>query len=104
MNPVRDGVTISLRIALTPIAAIDRPEARPMSEPTLPQHTVPPDDAASTVTPAAAGRDHNPAADGYRMIRKLGEGAFGAVWLAEDRAGGRAAIKFFVHGTGRQWN
>jgi hypothetical protein len=74
-----------------------------MSDPTLPHHTVLSDDAASTVTPAAVGHHDNPTADGYRIVRKLGEGAFGTVWLAEDRAGGRAAIKFFTHGTGRQW-
>src|SRR5437879_11590652 len=80
-----------------------------MSDPTLPHHTVPPDDAASTELRSVVGQlDDRIAggalvADGYRIIRKLGEGAFGTVWLAEDRAGGRAAIKFFARGTGRQW-
>lgn len=45
-----------------------------------------------------------PLAAGYTMIRKLGEGTYGTVWLAEDtRAGMRVAIKFFAHGTGQQW-
>jgi hypothetical protein len=44
-----------------------------------------------------------PPAAGYRLARKLGEGTYGTVWLAEDRAGVRVAIKFFAHGTGQQW-
>jgi hypothetical protein len=44
-----------------------------------------------------------PIAAGYRIVRKLGEGTYGTVWLAEDRAGVRVAIKFFAHGTGQQW-
>src|SRR5581483_741451 len=42
-------------------------------------------------------------AAGYRMVRKLGEGTYGTVWLAEDRSGVRVAVKFFAHGTGHKW-
>jgi len=44
-----------------------------------------------------------PLAHGYKLIQPIGEGTFGAVWLAEDRAGVKVAIKFFAHGTGREW-
>ena len=47
-------------------------------------------------------RKNAPIAPGYRLIRPLGEGSFGTVWLAEDRAGVKVAIKFFAHGAGRQ--
>jgi len=43
-------------------------------------------------------------ASGYRMVRPLGEGTYGSVWLAEEENTGiRVAIKFFAHGTGQQW-
>lgn len=44
-----------------------------------------------------------PLAKGYRLIKPIGEGTFGTVWLAEDRAGVKVAIKFFAHGAGQQW-
>jgi serine/threonine protein kinase len=44
-----------------------------------------------------------PLAKGYKLLRPLGEGTFGTVWLAEDRAGVKVAIKFFAHGAGREW-
>src|SRR5262245_6243559 len=44
-----------------------------------------------------------PLAQGYRLIRRIGEGTFGTVWLAEDRAGVKVAVKFFAHGAGQQW-
>ena len=41
---------------------------------------------------------------GYQMVRPLGEGTYGTVWLAiEERTGVHVAIKFFAHGTGQQW-
>src|SRR5262249_61821277 len=44
-----------------------------------------------------------PLAHGYKLIQPIGEGTFGTVWLAEDRAGVKVAVKFFAHGTGREW-
>jgi len=41
---------------------------------------------------------------GYRAVRKLGEGAFGVVWLyLDERTGVQVAVKFFAHGTGQDW-
>src|SRR5579864_1972424 len=38
---------------------------------------------------------------GYAMIRSLGEGAFGSVWLAcEENTGKQVAIKFYSHQRG----
>ncbi len=43
-------------------------------------------------------------ASGYQMMRPLGEGTYGTVWLAkEERTRVHVAIKFFAHGTGQQW-
>jgi eukaryotic-like serine/threonine-protein kinase len=43
-------------------------------------------------------------ASGYKMVRPLGEGTYGTVWLAVDENTGiHVAIKFFAHGTGQQW-
>ncbi|VTS08802.1 serine/threonine protein kinase [Tuwongella immobilis] len=45
-----------------------------------------------------------PIAPGYRILRHLGEGTYGSVWLAEEELTSvRVAIKFFAHGTDRQW-
>ena len=41
---------------------------------------------------------------GCRAVRKLGEGAYGSVWLyVEERTGVQVAVKFFSHGTGQEW-
>ena len=45
-----------------------------------------------------------PVAAGYQLLRPLGAGAFGEVWLArEEDTGIQVAIKFFAHGAGQQW-
>ena len=42
---------------------------------------------------------------GYRVVRCLGEGAFGSVWLAEEEnTGKQVAIKFYSHSRGLDWS
>ena len=42
---------------------------------------------------------------GYTLVRSLGEGAFGSVWLAcEDNTGKQVAIKFYTHHHGLDWS
>lgn len=43
-------------------------------------------------------------APGYEIQRRLGDGAYGEVWLATDRTTGRqVAIKFYLHRGGLDW-
>jgi len=43
--------------------------------------------------------------DGYTMIRRLGTGAYGTVWLArEDNTGRTVAIKYYPHHKGINWS
>src|SRR5687768_5466197 len=98
-----------------PFPERDAPAAPPASPHDRTQ-TVPPRDRDPSATvertvvqqldDAVAARARGagpPLAAGYRIVRKLGEGTYGTVWLAEDRAGVRVAVKFFAHGTGGQW-
>lgn len=46
-----------------------------------------------------------PAAAGYQLLERLGEGAYGAVWLArEQKTGKHVAIKFYTHRRGLDWS
>ena len=46
-----------------------------------------------------------PAIAGYEIFHRLGEGSFGAVWLArEKRTGKHVAIKFYTRGQGVDWS
>jgi serine/threonine protein kinase len=83
-----------------------------MSDPTLPQPQSTTDLSTTEARTAVGQLDDRisrhaitgaPVAAGYRILGKLGEGTYGTVWLAEDRAGVRVAIKFFAHGTDQQW-
>lgn len=54
-----------------------------------------------------SSRDLQPPANvpGYRIIRRLGEGAYGSVWLAlEANTGKQVAIKFYSHRRGLDWS
>jgi len=43
--------------------------------------------------------------DGYTMIRRLGTGAYGTVWLArEDNTGRMVAVKYYPHQRGLSWS
>ncbi len=51
--------------------------------------------------------DSRPPADipGHTLLRRLGGGAYGVVWLArEDRTGRLVAVKFFPHSRGLNWS
>jgi eukaryotic-like serine/threonine-protein kinase len=54
-----------------------------------------------------SSRDLQPPANvpGYRILRRLGEGAYGSVWLAvEANTGKQVAIKFYSHRRGLDWS
>lgn len=43
--------------------------------------------------------------EGYSLVRRLGTGAYGTVWLArEDRTGRMVAVKFYPHQRGLNWS
>ena len=80
------------------------PTAAYLTTPFVPETGTPrPHRRPTTRAICRAARQGGADGPGYKLIQPIGEGTFGAVWLAEDRAGVRVAIKFFAHGTGREW-
>ena len=56
---------------------------------------------------ALSRQGEQPPADvpGYTILKSLGEGAYGSVWLAkEQNTGKRVAIKFYTHRGGLDWS
>ncbi|HEX6984870.1 MAG TPA: serine/threonine protein kinase [Planctomycetaceae bacterium] len=67
---------------------------------TLPQSEA---DRARTADLSRADRSPPGAASGFDLVRPIGEGAYGSVWLAKERKTGRlAAVKFFSR-RGQDW-
>jgi hypothetical protein len=96
--------------------AASRPSPAPGQPPTEPAHApvnhCPASAYAPTECPPAGTPETEPShasappaqVPGYKLLKKLGAGTYGVVWLAEEeKTGIRAAIKFFYHGTGEEW-
>ena len=63
------------------------------------------DEQAGARALSQTGSSRVPLAAGYRLMHRLGEGAYGAVWLArEQRTGKQVAIKFYTHRRGLDWS
>src|SRR6185369_9823991 len=77
-----------------------------MPDPLL-THTPRQDDAARAHAAALSAPRVAPPARvaGYEVVRCLGEGAFGSVWLASERnTGKQVAVKFYSHRRGIDWS
>src|SRR5438105_4662035 len=69
--------------------------------------TLPQDEAArSHARELSLGEDQPPSqVPGYQILRQIGEGRFGSVWLArEQNTGKQVAIKFYAHRRGVDWS
>lgn len=69
--------------------------------------TLPQDDESQKLARELSSRDSLPPATvpGYTILRSLGEGAYGAVWLAREQNTGRlVAVKFYSHRRGLDWS
>lgn len=63
------------------------------------------DELARSRALSRTGAGGIPAAAGYQLLDRLGEGAYGAVWLArEQKTGKQVAIKFYTHRRGLDWS
>ncbi|MFQ5730947.1 MAG: protein kinase [Planctomycetaceae bacterium] len=97
MADATDDTQLDERLPATAIAE----DAGPLDD------TVEQDAAAQARAVDLSGRDLQPPAGvpGYTIRRKLGEGAYGSVWLALERnTGKQVAIKFYSHRRGLDWS
>ncbi|MGH7202753.1 MAG: protein kinase domain-containing protein, partial [Planctomycetaceae bacterium] len=65
------------------------------------------DDAAIEQARELSQRREQPPAQvpGFAIVRRLGDGAYGSVWLArEQNTGKQVAIKFYTHRRGLDWS
>ncbi len=110
VQPGLAGIELAVAGAPPSERSSDRTEAQPVVEVTRAATVADQAPAApegkTEAAPGPAGFDEagGPQVPGYRVLAPLGEGTYGAVWLAENlRTGVRVAIKFFARGTTLEW-
>ncbi|MFP6765825.1 MAG: protein kinase [Planctomycetaceae bacterium] len=65
----------------------------------------PGDAQARSLALSQTGSAPIPVAAGYQILERIGEGAYGAVWLAREQKTGRhVAVKFYTHRGGLDWS
>lgn len=81
--------------------SISSPASTDLTE-TLPQD----EDQRSRARELSLAEDQPPAqVTGFHVLRRIGEGRFGSVWLArEQNTGKQVAIKFYAHRRGVDWS